>query len=432
MTAVTVRESSQPKQNGGEFEHEAVPVAARRPLRSVAAVWLGFPMIMTSAIFGGMVTYNLGFLKGLLAIVAGNVVLVAYVGLLSLHAGRTGESFALTARRVFGPKAYVVVAGLLSTLVIGWFAFQTGIVGETLHATMNWSAPWMSLLAGVLFLGITLLGIRALAVIGVWASAAFAVLGVVAVVIAARGVGISRVVEFAGADPGTALSFGACVTLIVACFIDSGTMTSDFTRWARNGREGFLASLAAFPIGNLFAQVIGALIVALGAAVAPATSGGDFMHVLAGAGGLLVPIAVVFTFLNLGSVCAHCLYNGAVGWGQLSGKSMRTLTIVLGVLGTAAATAGIYSHFAEWLTLLSIVVPPIGAIIIVDVLAVRRTTGADRAIRPSAFASWAIGSAAAFAVHFLAPQFSEAVVAMVVSAAAYALVSRSTSKESAR
>src|SRR5690606_13099775 len=103
------------------------------------------------------------------------------------------------------------------TLVIGWFAFQTGIVGETLHATMNWSAPWMSLLAGVLFLGVTLLGIRALAVIGVWASAAFAVLGVVAVVIAARGVGISRVVEFAGADPGTALSFGACVTLIVAC-----------------------------------------------------------------------------------------------------------------------------------------------------------------------------------------------------------------------
>jgi hypothetical protein len=38
---------------GSEFEHEPVPPAQRRSLRSVSAVWFGFPMICTNAVFGG-------------------------------------------------------------------------------------------------------------------------------------------------------------------------------------------------------------------------------------------------------------------------------------------------------------------------------------------------------------------------------------------
>lgn len=412
----------------GEFENGPVPASARRSLASVAAVWAGFPMIMTSAIFGGLVTYHLGFGLGLVAIAAGNAVLVAYVGLLSLIAGRTGESFALVARRTFGSRAYVLVAGLLSTLVIGWFAFQTGIVGEVLSGTVGWSAPLTSLVAGALFVGVTLMGIRALAVIGVWASAAFAVLAVVAVVLASSGIGIGTAISYDGDAGPAALSLGACVTLIIACFIDSGTMTADFTRWARSGREGFLAALAAFPIGNAFAQVTGAAIVGLGAAAAPESSGGDFMAVLVDAGGVLVPIAVVFVFLNMGSVCSHCLYNGAVGWSQLTGRTMRPLTLILGAVGTVTAVAGIYAYFEQWLTLLGAVVPPIGAIIVVDALLVRRgrTDGPTSPVRPAALVAWAVASGSAFAVHFFAPFLSEAVVGIAIAVVAHLLLSRGT------
>ena len=37
-----------------EYEHEAVPIARRKPLGSVAAIWFGFPMILTNAVFGGI------------------------------------------------------------------------------------------------------------------------------------------------------------------------------------------------------------------------------------------------------------------------------------------------------------------------------------------------------------------------------------------
>jgi cytosine permease len=121
-----------------EYESEPVPPHARRRTSSVAAVWLGFPMILTCAVFGGLVVHSLGFWPGMGAIAVGTLVLMLYVGALSYLAGRSGESFALMAMRTFGAKGYVVPAAFLATVVIGWFAFQTGLTGSTLHGSLGW------------------------------------------------------------------------------------------------------------------------------------------------------------------------------------------------------------------------------------------------------------------------------------------------------
>lgn len=376
---------------GEEYENEPVPVSARKSLFSVSAVWVGFPMIMTSAVFAGIVVYNLGFASGMAAILVGDLILMGYVGTLSYLAGRSGKNFALTAADTFGTKGFRIVSAFLSALVIGWFAFQTGMVGSTLNLSMGWSAPWITLLAGVLFVALTFVGIRAISWIGVVASVLFIPLGVVAVVLAAGNGGIGSALSYGGGAGASAFSFGVAVTMVFACFADSGTMTADFTRWARNGREGALAAFAAFPVAYLIAQLAGALVVALGGAAAPGTAGGDFLHVLVSAGGVLVPLAIVFVFVNLGSVCAHCLYNGAVGFGNITGKTMRQLTIVLGVVGTVAAVAGIWSYFATWLNILGVLVPPIGIVLILDQLVfARRRATAALAWKP--FAAWAIGA----------------------------------------
>lgn len=132
---------------------------------------------------------------------------------------------------------------------------------------------------------------------------------------------------------------------------------------------------------------------------------------------------MIFVFVNLGSVCTHCLYNGAVGWSQLTQSKMRVLTVVLGILGLVAALAGVWSHFATWLNLLGIFVPPIGAVLIVDQLLRRRAI--PRPIsewRVPPFLAWAIGSLAAALVHVWAPQLSEAIAGLVVGALSYAAI----------
>ena len=46
---------------GNEYEHEPVPLSARRSLFSVTTVWLGFPMIITGAMTGSILVLGMGF-----------------------------------------------------------------------------------------------------------------------------------------------------------------------------------------------------------------------------------------------------------------------------------------------------------------------------------------------------------------------------------
>lgn len=403
-----------------EFESEPVPATARRSLFSVASVWAGFPMIITAAVTGATLVHGLGFGGGMAAIGLGNLLLLVYVGTLSMLAARTGRNFSLQASETFGRTGYVVCSGLLSTLVLGWFAVQTGLVGDSVAGVFAVNKTVIVLIAGVLFTAFTLLGIRALSLIGQISVPLFLILGIIAAVRAAGDSDVD-ILGYAG-DPSTSLALGVGVTLVFALFADSGTMTADFTRWAKTPRDAWIATAAAFPIGNGIAMVIGGFI------AAAASGSGDVFGILAEDGGVLAVIAVIFLFINLGSVCTHCLYNSAVGWSTIVGSRMRILTVVLGVIGIIAATAGIWDYFINWLNLLGIIVPPIGAIIIVDQLLARRSdSGPIPAFRWQPFLAWAIGSGLALVVDKQAPQLSTVVVGLVTASIATAVLNRVTS-----
>jgi cytosine permease len=381
-----------------------VPATHRRSWLSVAAVWFGFPMILTNAVFGGVIVYGLGLVRGLLAILVGNLVLMLYVGLLSHLAGSTGRNFAIVAKSTFGSRGYAIASGFLSTIVIGWFAFQTGLTGATLHSTLGWNEPGTILLAGVLYIAVTFVGIRALAILGAVAAPLFIVLAAVAIGFVASQRGLGGVLGFA----------------------DSGTMTADFTRWSRSGRHAVGASATAFPLANFVSMAVGGVIVAAGAATDPDKNGGDFLGILVGHHPLLTALAVVFVFINLGSVCTHCLYNGAVGWSHITASKMRLLTVILGIIGVVAAVAGVWTLFADWLNILGVFVPPIGAVLITDQVLLRRRTEhrATATFRPTAFAAWAIGAVVAAVVHFTAPQYAEAIAGIVAATLAYLVITR--------
>jgi cytosine permease len=410
-----------------EFEHTAVPLANRKSLTTVAAVWFGFPMILTNAIPGGIVVALLGFWPGIGAILVANLVMLVYVGLLSHRAGSTGESFALQATETFGRVGYIVASGFLATIVVGWFAFNTGATGATLNSSFGWNEKVVIVVAGVAFIAITFAGIRALSILGAIAAPLFILVAAIAIVIVARTNDLGAIFSYEGVG-GTAagtLTFGAAVSVIMATFADSGTMTADFTRWSKNGREAVLASATAFPVASMIAQVTGGIIVAAGAIAAPATDGGNFLPILTqDQGFVLSALAAVFVFVNLGSVCSHCLYNGAIGWSHLLRGRMRVLTLVLGALGIAVALAGVWSHFLSWLVILSVFVPPLGGVLIADQVLLRKALSMRpvQKIRATAFIAWAIGAAFAGLVHWQEPKYSDAVAGLLSAVVAYLAV----------
>ncbi|MCL9650339.1 cytosine permease [Pantoea agglomerans] len=410
-----------------EFEHEPVPLSHRHSTRSVSAVWFGFPMILTNALFGGIITWHLGFWPALIAILLGNLVLFAYVGALSWYAGNSGMNFALQARRTFGSKGYILVSGFLSTVVIGWYAFQTGLTGTVINQTFGWNALAVTAFAMILYTSITFLGVRALSVLGMIAAPLFVVLGMVALWLISKQHDFSVVTQWKGsASAAGAMSMGTAVTMVVAGFADSGTMTADFTRWSKNGRSAVIAAFSAFPVANVISYLFGVVIVAVGAAVDPLTNGGNFLPMLMGHSAFLSVVACLFVFINLGSVCTHCLYNGAVGFSHLFSSKMRLWTLILGAIGGVLALAGVWSYFLEWLSLLGIVVPPFGAVMIVDLIFMARISEQRPAqrFRGNAFAAWAIGSLCAVIAHVAFPQFGEAVIGLVTAAISYSVISK--------
>ncbi|MEW1687043.1 purine-cytosine permease family protein [Streptomyces sp. NPDC091265] len=406
-----------------EYEHTPVPPSARRGLLSVSAVWFGFPMNLGNAVFGGVIVYNLGFVRGLTAILLGNLVLFGYVGVLSHAAARTGENFSLQAAGAFGARGRVIAAAFLATVVIGWFSFQIGLTGTTLHQTLGWSTWTGAVVGGVAYTAVTVVGIRALSLLGLVAVPLFVVLSGVAIGFGLQDGGTSLGGALSYGGGGHALSFGGAVGIVIAGFADSGTMTADFTRWAKDGRSGVIATLCAFPFANGVAFGVGGIVVAIGGAVNPGVDGGGFLGLLAGHGPLLTAFAVLFVFANLGSVASHCLYNAAVGWSSITGVRMRPLAVALGLLGLLAALTGVWSSFLDWLNLLGVFVPPIGAVLVVDQIRRRRSPAPVPAgYRTAAFAAWAAGAALAGAAHWLAPGAADAVVGIAVAAAVFVLL----------
>ena len=130
-------------------------------------------------------------------------------------------------------------------------------------------------------------------------------------------------------------------------------------------------------------------------------------------------LAFIFLYCNLGSVCSHCLYNSATGWSRIMRSHMRLLAIALGIIGIIVAAGNVWAFFIQWLSLLGILVPPIGAIILVDQYALRPQAEIAADWRPSAFLAWGCGSVVAFFVENNAPQWSTAISAALVAGVAY-------------
>ena len=411
---------------GHEFEHEPVPISARRSAFSVTMVWLGFPMIITGAMTGSLLVLGMGFKSALAAMIIGNLIMFAYVGALGLIGSRRGMNFALIASIVFGRKGYVLASGLLSTLLLGWYAVQTGITGALISSTYGLNYVAMTIVAGVLYIGITFVGVRGLHWIGLASVPLFVVLGIWVAADAASTTTASAVFAYAGNNGVATMSMGVGLTVVLALFIDAGTVTADFNRWAPSSQASLAATFSAFPFANLVAMLVGGVMTAALAVPNANPFGVDNMFGYMNGKQLtwLSFLAFIFLYANLGSVCSHCLYNAATGWSRILGTNMRLMAVVLGAIGIVVAAGNVWAFFIQWLSLLGVLVPPIGAIILVDQYLLRTNARADVDWRAKPFIAWGIGSLCALAVENMMPGLSTAISAALVAGVVYLAIAR--------
>lgn len=89
----------------------------------------------------------------------------------------------------------------------------------------------------------------------------------------------------------------------------------------------------------------------------------DIFYVMI-AQGLAIPALIVLG-ANIWTTNNNALYTGGLGLANITGKPMKYLTWVAGIIGTALAI-WLYWNFVGWLSILNCALPPIGMIVILD------------------------------------------------------------------
>src|SRR5258707_4203755 len=150
------------------------------------------------------------------------------------------------------------------------------------------------------------------------------------------------------------MSMGVGLTVVLAVFIDAGTVTADFSRWATTPAASLGSTFSAFPFANLMAMLVGGVMTAALAVPNASPFGADnmFGYMNGKQMAWLSALAFVFLYVNLGSVCSHCLYNAATGWSRILGNHMRVMAVILGAIGIVVAAGNVWAFFIQWLLLL--------------------------------------------------------------------------------
>ncbi|MBD2231220.1 cytosine permease [Phormidium tenue] len=349
-----------------DYPLSPVPEISRRSLISLAPLLAGFTLYSGTLFAGGLIGPSFQFWPNLVAlIVIGNLILGLYAALLSYIAGQTGLSTVLMARFSFGNVGSRWVDFILGFTQIGWYAWGSALMAQLLNTLAGVPESWnwlIILFFTYAFCSTAYFGYQAMDWLSRVAVPAMVLLMLISLTVASRDVGgFAGLQQAAIADP---LPLGAAITIIVGTFVSGGTQATNWSRFAKNGKMGFIATLIAFFLGNGF-------LIFSGAFCAKVYGEPDIVKVMAQQG--LVVGGLILFFLNMWTTQDNTIYAFSIAGSNMFRSSRRTLFVLGGAtIALFMAWGGIYEGLVQYLILLGTFIPPIGGIIMADYWIYRR------------------------------------------------------------
>lgn len=197
-------------------------------------------------------------------------------------------------------------------------------------------------------------GIKSLTVISYIAVPLVAVLGTVAMIMAIKQGDGTIVDQFAKSSGSLSVIGGA--GLAIGSFVSGGTATPNFTRFAKNGKQGTIATVVAFFIGNSLMFFFGAISYIF-------VGGNDIFEVMIRLN--LFYLAILVLGLNIWTTNDNALYTAGLGLANIFNKRKKPMVLISGVIGTLLSV-WLYYNFCGWLNILNCTLPPVGIILVIS------------------------------------------------------------------
>lgn len=336
-----------------DYSLEAVPESARKGFWNMFFVMVGFTFFSASMSVGAKLGNGLDLSGFIWACIIGGVILSAYCGVLAFIGASTGMTMDLLCRRAFGTKGSYLSSFLLGFTQIGWFGVGVAMFSIPAAELLGVNEWVLTIIAGLLMTATAATGMKGLEIVAYISVPLIVILGVYSMITAGvEGGGLAAIF---GQSAGK-ISLFTGVGYVIGSFISGGTATPNFIRFAKNHKVAVWTTVIAFFLGNTLMFCFGAI----GGAF---TGKEDIFYVMI-AQGLAIPALIVLG-ANIWTTNNNALYTGGLGLANITGKPMKYLTWVAGIIGTALAI-WLYYNFCGWLNVLNCALPPIGMIVILD------------------------------------------------------------------
>lgn len=351
------------KEQTHDSDYELSPVAAssKKGFLSMLVIMMGFTFYTGTMLTGGSLGTSLTFQTLLVALLIGDLILGGYTALLSYMSAKTSLSTHLIARYSFGKTGSYLVSGILGITQVGWFGVS--VVMLAIPISKTWGLPLWSIIiiSGLLMTLTAYFGVKSLAILSVIAVPSIAILGCYS-----TGISLSEIGGFGGLSSMTqndSISLTTALGLVIGSFISGGTLTPDFTRFAKTPKSAIVSTLSAFFIGNI-------LMFAFGAIGGLATGLPDISDVMI-AQGLVLP-GIIILGLNIWTTNDNTIYAASLAFSNITKLPKRHLVIVNGILATIFSLV-LYNNFTMFLSFLSAFIPSLGAVMIADFFFIQRS-----------------------------------------------------------
>ena len=345
--------------------------------RGLFTVWFGANLSMATWVVGSLGSaFGLGLSETLAAIVAGNVIGMAALGLVSAMGPRASVAQMILTRRSFGYRGTFLPAGLNWLASVGWFAVNTIIGVLALRQLLHLPYVACVLLLVAAQVVVAVYGHNVIHAFEKWMTYLLGALFAIATVLVLVKLGSphGHPVHAGGWHPaGFALLLGA----VAGNALSWAPYGADYSRYlpsSRQGRRVFTFTFAGGALSAIWIESLGAVV----AAMALTTSANPVRQMVSAVGVFAAPMLVAIV-LGMGTANVISTYSGALSALVMGIRVKRWVSaLVIGVAGTGLLLAAgtdplkLQAAYTSYLLVLACWIAPWLAIVLADSYWARR------------------------------------------------------------
>ena len=401
------------EQGGSEIEYAfgRVPADKRKAFGTILVILIGYCISLSNFVTGATVGSKMSFSGTVWSIIVGNGILAFVAVMLGIIGAKSGKTTLVLARNFLGKRSSAIMSVLIALSAINWIAVNANTFADMVLANFKWwpLPMWATAIIVVaIWAQSAIRGVKGLEFVS-WLGAPAAVILAIAFVAIGTKTGFGAVTNYV---PGEAqLTFAAGSTSIVGAWIFGCIVTPDVTRYAKNGKHVAIAAPIAVYVGLAMIELVGAM-------TAQATGNASFVAATAALGlGILVFVCAIFcvwTTQDNNIYSASLSLQNIFVDTKLEGKVKHAvLAVIVAVLAAVFAAAGAVKYLLPIIKALSVLLPPIPAMMIAEQWCVKNSKE-NQTINWVGLLAWAISTTIGQICinhNFLIP----AVVSMVVA-----------------